>query len=390
MTAVDRGDSTPDAQDRPLALAEEVTQEDVDAALAAATPTDAVVEVRDIPGVHTAAHSGDVEEWRAIRQRTLSATAATTVMGTNPFQSIMDLWRERMEGFKPTFSRFSLTIMNYGTLAEPELVKHANAWVATQPDNEPFVLTHGYVLAADDDRFGCTPDGWRHVVNNREDGTREQDVRLELLELKTGSKTWRKTPRSKPVVPPNYIDQIQWQMMVTGAHRVLAVQRVVERDRQGNVVKIVGHNEVWVERDDKRIAALIEAVNAYLEDERNLVPPMTHVDIEDQFDDAPEVTAEKRVIRETLATIRQADAILAETRYTDAVKMRADAADSLKGILARRPARQVITTDGRTGATLSRSTRNGYDVKLLTEKQRERIHTTTTVNTLRVSAQGEE
>lgn len=386
MTAIDRGDSTPDAQDRPLALAEEVTQEDVDAALAAATPTDAVVEVRDIPGVHTAAHSDKPEEWRAIRQRTLSATAATTVMGTNPFQSIMDLWRERMEGFKPTFSRFSLTIMNYGTLAEPELLEHANAFVHPEPH---FVLTHGYVLAADDERFGCTPDGWRFALAEGESRETGGSV-LELVEFKTGSKNWRKTPRSKPVVPQNYVDQIQWQMMVTGAVRVLAVQRVVERDRQGNVVKIVGHNEVWVERDEKRIAALIEAVNAYLEDERNLVPPMTHVDIEDQFDDAPEVTAEKRVIRETLATIRQADAILAETRYTDAVKMRADAADSLKGILARRPARQVITTDGRTGATLSRSTRNGYDVKLLTEKQRERIHTTTTVNTLRVSAQGEE
>lgn len=92
-----------------------VTQEEVDAALHEAEErAEAALEVRDIPGVLTIAHSDDLEEWRRVRSQgsIISATAMTTVMGTNPFSSVMDLWRERMEGVKPVFSRFSLTVMN--------------------------------------------------------------------------------------------------------------------------------------------------------------------------------------------------------------------------------------------------------------------------------------
>jgi len=68
-------------------------------------------------------------------------------------------------------------------------------------------------------------------------------------------------------VPPNYYDQTQWQMLVTGARRVLVIYRQVERDRQGNVVDILGHERVWVDRDEKRIAQMIDAANQWLQDE---------------------------------------------------------------------------------------------------------------------------
>jgi len=134
----------------------------------------AVLEVRDIPGVRTIAHSDNMEEWQRVRTQVLSATAATTVMGTNPFSTVMDLWRERMEGKRPTFSQFSITVMNYGTVAEPELLEEANAHVHPEPN---FVLTHGFVVWEEDQRFGATPDAWRLV-----------DDMLELAEFKTGSK----------------------------------------------------------------------------------------------------------------------------------------------------------------------------------------------------------
>lgn len=376
-----------------FAAAEEVaedtlTQEDVDAALVAAEAVvDTVLEVRDIPGALTIAHSDDLEEWRRVRSEgsIISATAMTTVMGTNPFSSVMDLWRERMEGFRPTFSRFSLKVMNYGTLAEPELLEEANNYLAGNRDEtlEPFTLTHGFVVNREDQRFGCTPDGWRLL----DTGAAALGEVLELLELKTGSKSWRKTPRSKPVVPPNYYDQTQWQMLVTEATRVLVVYRQVKRDKQGNVLEVLGHEHIWVERDEKRIGQMVEAANAWLQDEADLVPPMTYIDLEDQFDDAPEVTAEKRAIRDALADLERADAILAEERYADAATLREESLGALKTLMRSRTGRQVILNDGRTGATLSRSTRTSYDASLLTEKQRERIRKTTTVETLRTQRQ---
>jgi len=364
-----------------------VTQEEVDAALVEAeAAVDTVLEVRDIPGVLTIAHSDDIEEWRRVRSQgsIISATAMTTVMGTNPFSSVMDLWRERMEGKRPVFSRFSLTVMNYGTLAEPELLAEANEHVEKNGPHEtrPFVLTHGFVVWEMDHRFGSTPDAWRHV-DLQDDGS----CTLELAEFKTGSKSWRKTPRSKPVVPANYFDQVQWQMLTTGAERVLVIYRQVKRDKQGNVVEILGHERIWVERDEKRILKMIEAANAWLQDEADLVPPMTYVDTEDQFDDAPEVTARKGAIREALSTIAAADSVLERTEYQNAVTQREEALATLKGIMRQESGRQVLLREGGYGATLSRSTRTGYDAKLLTEKQRERIRTTTTVESLRVTAE---
>ncbi|QOP64809.1 exonuclease [Microbacterium phage DelaGarza] len=362
-----------------------VTQEDVDAALVEAEEAvQGALDVRDIPGVLTIAHSDDLEEWRRVRSQgsIISATAMTTVMGTNPFSSVMDLWRERMEGVKPVFSRFSLTVMNYGTLAEPELLEEANRFVSPEPH---FVLTHGFVVWEEDQRFGSTPDAWRFAL--REGESRETGgTRLELAEFKTGSKSWRKTPRSKPVVPANYYDQTQWQMLTTGAERVLVIYRQVKRDKQGNVVEVLGHERIWVERDEKRIAQMIEAANAWLQDEHDLVPPMTYIDTEDQFDDAPEVTARKTAIRQALADVAHADRVLGRQEFVEAQEKRDAALATLKGIMRAEKGRQVLLREGGYGATLSRSTRTGYDAKLLTEKQRERIRTTTTVESLRVTA----
>lgn len=378
-----------DAVSVPEPAEDVVTQEEVDAALVAAETAALkdvpLGEVLDIPGVLTIAHSDDLEEWRRVRSQgsIISATAMTTVMGTNPFSSVMDLWRERMEGKRPVFSRFSLTVMNYGTLAEPELLQEANAHV--HPEHH-FVLTHGFVVWAEDQRFGSTPDAWRFAL--REGETRETGgTRLELAEFKTGSKSWRKTPRSKPVVPPNYYDQTQWQMLTTGAERVLVIYRQVKRDKQGNVVEVLGHERIWVERDEKRIAQMIEAANQWLQDEHDLVPPMTYIDTEDQFDDAPEVTRRKFAIREALQRVAYADSVLGREDVVEAIAIREEALGTLKRAMQVEKGRQVLLTEAGTRATLSRSTRTGYDTKLLTEKQRERIRTTTTVESLRVTAE---
>ena len=176
-------------------------------------------------------------------------------------------------------------------------------------------------------------------------------------------------------------------MLTTGARRVLVIYRQVKRDKQGNVVEVLGHERIWVERDEKRIAQMIAAAEAWLQDEADLVPPMTYVDTEDQFDDAPEVTQRKMVIRECLSTIAAADSVLERTEYQNAVTQREEALATLKGIMRQESGRQVLLREGGYGATLSRSTRTGYDTKLLTEKQRERIRTTTTIESLRVTAE---
>ena len=189
------------AVERAESVEEVVTQEEVDAALVEAeAAVDTVLEVRDIPGVLTIAHSDDIEEWRRVRSQgsIISATAMTTVMGTNPFSSVMDLWRERMEGKRPVFSRFSLTVMNYGTLAEPELLAEANEHVEKNGPHEtrPFVLTHGFVVWDEDQRFGSTPDAWRLVAL-----TADGDSELELAELRRARSRGGRRPgasRSSP------------------------------------------------------------------------------------------------------------------------------------------------------------------------------------------------
>lgn len=367
--------------------AETLTQEQIDAM---GSPEPTGLDVRDIPGVHTAARSGEREGWRAIRGKTWSATVATTCIGSNPFQSIMDLWRERVLGIKPVFSAFSQKAMQYGTDAEPELLAYANEWVASQKgqDPTPFFLTHGYVVDdAENPRYGATPDAFRLVPLGDEyagtNGSPWGHLVLELAEFKTGSKDWRATPRSKPKVPQNYVDQMIWQMLVTGARRVLAVQRVVKRDRAGNVIEVLGHNAVWVPWDEKRAAALVEAVEEFADMVATGTAPMVHVDAEDQFDDEPEVTAEKARIREYLTTIADAEAALEAVQ--DHVDRMTAAKSELKAILQSRKAKQVSTEAAGMGATLTRSTKTGYNYALLTDKQRERIITKTPVDTLRVS-----
>lgn len=363
-----------------------LTQADIDANADANGADTSGLVVRDIPGVYTAARSGEREGWRAIRGKTWSATTVTTIVGSNPFASRMDLWRERIMGIKPVFSAFGMKIMQYGTDAEPELLAEANAWLeekwgAGHEYAGPFTLTHGYVVDSQENpHYGCTPDGFR-LVDAQE--TDPRTTTLELVEFKTGSKSWADA-KGKIKVPQNYVDQMLWQMMVTGARRVLAVQRVVKRDRQGNVTAVLGHHFEWVEYDQARVDVLLAAVAEWEEMERTDNPPMTFIDAEDQFDDTPEDTARKRRIQEALTTIAEADDAISGVAAWETKRKAAQAV--LKGILAEQKGQEVSTEYGSMGAKLSRSTRTGYDVALLTDKQRDRIRTETPVETLRITA----
>jgi hypothetical protein len=366
-----------------------LTQDDIDA-LATPEPTGLVVQ--DIPGVHTAAHSGDKEGWRAIRGRTVSATAATSMIGSNPFESQVELWKSRMEGWRKPFSAFAQRIMAYGTDAEPELLAGANEWLLDQflEDPTPFVLTHGYVVDdADNPKRGATPDGWRLVTISHvhadllgSEASPWGHLTLELVEFKTGSKSWQDR-NGNVKVPQNYVDQMLWQMLVTGARRVLAVQRLVKRDKSGNVIAVLGHTYTWVEWDQDRVDALIQAVDDWLEMERTLTPPMVHIDAEDSFDDSPEESALKASIQACLTTIRDAEAAIAEVQeHVDA----ATAAKSrLKVLLSQHRGREVSTEWAGLGAKLSRSTKTGHDLSLLPPDLVKTIQTKTPVDTLRVT-----
>lgn len=366
-----------------------LTQEDIDAM---ATPEPTGLVLADIPGVHTAAHSGDKEGWRAIRGKTVSATAATSMIGSNPFETQVELWKSRMEGWRKPFSAFAQRIMQYGTDAEPELLAEANAWILDQFLEDPagFTLTHGYVVDdAEDPKWGCTPDGWRlttlshvHADLLPAEGSPWGHKVLELVEFKTGSKSWQDR-NGNVKVPQNYVDQMQWQMLVTGAVRVLAVQRLVKRDKSGNVTAVLGHTFHWVDRDEERIAALVQAVEDWLEMERTLTPPMVHISAEDSFDDTPEESARKSAIQEALSTIKASEAALAEVQsHVDALTA---AKSRLKALLAQEKGREVSTEWAGLGAKLSRSTKTGHDLSLLPPDLVKTIQTKTPVDTLRVT-----
>ena len=122
---------------------------------------------------------------------------------------------------------------DHGRSREPEIAR----WVRRQHGiDSSSALFH----ADGERRHLATPDG----VAVREGGL------IELAEIKTTSKPWRRVPRA-------YLRQVWWQQYVLGAERTLLVW-----EEHDNFVPV--HPEprwVWIERDEVEIARLVGLAN---------------------------------------------------------------------------------------------------------------------------------
>ena len=165
------------------------------------------------------------EDWRIIRRNGVTATDATKLLRKNgkPSRQRIRLLRSKVVGdVEPSFDSYAL-----GVEREPLIA----AWLSDEVmDSEPNdVLFHGA-----NPRHLATPD----MIG--------PDF---VIEIKVSSQTL-------DVIVKKYADQIQWQMHVMAVSQGL----IVLEDRYSQEI-----TSMWIERDDSRIEALVEAADDFLE-----------------------------------------------------------------------------------------------------------------------------
>lgn len=124
-----------------------------------------------------------------------------------------------------------------------------NVWTEWGIEREPYLLQWaGYeqnttlFRASQNPRFMATPDGYKIV-----------DGKLRLCQVKTTSKGWDE-------IPPNYLRQVQWEMLIMDAQENLLVW---EQHRQFVPIGLEPES-MLIERDDKEIERLVQLANQFL------------------------------------------------------------------------------------------------------------------------------
>lgn len=167
------------------------------------------------------------DAWLSVRRNCVSATDARKLVTSKGQISKQrhTLLDDKINDVRHYFSSFDLGIEREPIIAD---------WVAREFPEEEFVAT-GYLYAGENERHVATPD----MIGPRS-----------LCEIKVSTEPL-KTCKSK------YRDQLQWQLHVTGATRVLfAVE-----NRYSQAIETE-----WIPRDEDRIQALVAAANAFLSD----------------------------------------------------------------------------------------------------------------------------
>lgn len=122
------------------------------------------------------------------------------------------------------------------------------------------------------DRFGIEPN--RHLMghpdNPRHLATPDGYVVTPFGEVVTSQIKTAKfdlTPGGEHFRKALYADQVQWEMYVAGAGQALFVWEQHDDDWTNGAPTPLGPpSHVWIERDDARIAALVEAADLFLEE----------------------------------------------------------------------------------------------------------------------------
>ncbi len=184
-------------------------------------------QVALIPASRFVVRSSDRELWLDARKLLITATEVAKAATPSGFDAALaarldhDAWSHSTEA------------MDFGLQYEPVLA----AWLKRSYN----LMPNEWLIRGDDERFGATPDclSLDHAT---------------VGEIKTGSR--------KPSRPPRqHRDQMQWQMLCTGATRAIYAFMLTERVG-GQLVAAWEEPSVWeVPRDPERIAQLIDVAN---------------------------------------------------------------------------------------------------------------------------------
>ncbi len=185
------------------------------------------------------------EIWLETRRRSISATDARALVKLNGLPSAQ---RERLMHDKIHRVSYDFESFELGIEREPVIAD----WVARNFPEEQFVATY-LLYAGQNDRHVATPD----MIGV-----------TSLCEIKVSTKPLR-------TCKTTYRDQLQWQMHVTGASRVLLA--VENRHTQEIEAE-------WISRDDERIKTLVAAANSFLSEFDQLV----QVQEENEFEEDDE------------------------------------------------------------------------------------------------------
>ena len=137
------------------------------------------------------------DEWRRWRHTGIGASDASVIMGTNPYKSPYQLWEEKI------FKREEVSMnaaMKHGVIHEPK----AREWV----ERTYFANFPATCMADEEDSYLLASlDGYDGI----------EDIVLEI-KCPVSSNIWNQV-KDYGVHPPYWLDQVQWQLMVSGAQK---------------------------------------------------------------------------------------------------------------------------------------------------------------------------
>lgn len=184
------------------------------------------------------------EQWLALRERKITSTSITSIVGVNPFKSAYQLWAEWTGKVTDDFHGNELTEL--GTVLEPYVGSLFARRTGRQVESLDTLFAH-----KDLDWALATPD---FAVDASE-----------LLEVKTG--TVRQLPRwADDETPEHYLIQLMWQMGVCGVG-VGHLAALLGADPQNFVTR-------RFELDHELFGALLEAADDFLQRVQKDDPPM--------------------------------------------------------------------------------------------------------------------
>ena len=224
----------------------------------------------------TTLHSDSFEEWLEQRKPLFTATdAASTQAGTD--KAIAALWRKK-HATEDAFTGNKYT--EWGNRREPVIAEYVQENL--DPTMEP---NSNLLVNIDDERFAATPD----MISVMTDG---DDVFVSTCQIKTTKNDWGDIRN----LPADYMAQVQWEMLVTGAEVCLFVWEVYEETAQQDGVEVfvpLITKYGWVDPDPKLQKKLVGNAEKYFAYE----PPV--------LDDAPDSFEAELLFDELLELERQ-------------------------------------------------------------------------------------
>jgi hypothetical protein len=189
----------------------------------------------------------DRQQWLEARQGRVTATAAKELVKAGAAA------RRRLlaESFVPPVEITGNRYIDRGHEREPVIA----SWIRSRWPIEPNVAL---VASAENPRWACTPDGIGVLLDET-----TLEAELVLAEIKTSKHDL--DPRLSYFAGTGYFEQMQWQMLVTGAQRTLFVWEQHDDDwlNGPNPIDLEPRFE-WIDRDEAVIARMIAAADLFL------------------------------------------------------------------------------------------------------------------------------